>query len=681
MILTVLATQFISIAQGQDNKPKIEVLANATEKNIMLRWAPSSPIAWQRLNEYGYIVERVTVSRNGELLNTPEKLILTEAPLKPRPLNDWQGIVERNDNAAVAAQAIYGETFELTENYSSDIMQVVNKSIELEQRFSFALFAADQYFFVAQMSALSFIDHTPRANEKYLYRVKSAVPVEIEDIDMGFVYVGLEDRKPVPKIYDLQAVFGNRAVVLSWERENFDGIYNSFIVEKSSDGGKTYMPVSDEPIINASKDEIDKSRRAYKLDSLAENNKTYYYRVKGITAFGETSPPSDSVSGSGFMPIAAAPNFTKWTTDNVKVDLEWQFPSQGTEITGFRIERSRSENGPYQVIESAKLNDRSYEDEKPLATNYYRVVAYNSRSQRSSFPVLVQLEDSIPPVIPNGLSGLIDSVGTVALTWDQNAEDDLLGYRIYRSNFKNSEFVQVTKEAVERNNWLDTVNVKTLTSSVYYQISAVDFRFNESERSPVFSLRRPDVLPPAPPVFRGIKSVDVGIQLSYTKSPSADTEKYFIYRRGINEEGWTLVRENSTIDSTIFIDQSIQPNIKYFYTITAKDSSGLESRPSEPVAGSSIKTISERDPERLKIEADRSEKRVILSWEFDSPVEEFRIYRKRENDVLELYKTVAGSEKVFYDSNVQINSQYQYGVQAVVSGGLFSRVVFSTVNF
>ena len=175
--------------------------------------------------------------------------------------------------------------------------------------------------------------------------------------------------------------------------------------------------------------------------------------------------------------------------------------------------------------------------------------------------------------------------------------------------------------------------------------------------------------------------MDVGILLSYTKSPSADTEKYFIYRRGINEEGWTLIRENSTIDSTIFIDQSIQPNIKYFYTITAKDSSGLESRPSEPVAGSSIKTISERDPERLKIEADRSEKRVILSWEFDSPVEEFRIYRKRENDVLELYKTVAGSEKVFYDSNVQINSQYQYGVQAVVSGGLFSRVVFSTVNF
>jgi fibronectin type 3 domain-containing protein len=667
-------------ALGQENTPAIKVLGKATQQSIMLRWAPVNAVAWQRLNEYGYEVERVTIVRNGQVLDTPEKQMLTDIPIKARPLADWQALVEADENAAVAAQAIFGETFELTENYSSDIMQVVQKSQELELRFSFAVFAADQSFEVAQMAGLALVDHTPRSDEKYLYRIKSAVPADVEEITMGFTYLGLEDFAPLPKISGLQAQFGDRAVMLSWERENYDGIYNSFILEKSADGGINYTTVNDKPIINSINEDLPNVRSAHYFDSLSQNNKTYYYRVRGIDAFGEKSPPSDSVAGSGFIPIAAAPNITEWNTDNTRVYLAWQFPAEGVACEGFRVERSRMEAGPYTTLLTTGRDERTFTDSRPLSSNYYRVVVFNDRAQRPSQPVFVQLEDSIPPAIPAGLSAVVDSAGVVSLTWDRNSEDDLLGYRLYRANFKNAEFSQVTREAVARNAFTDTINTNTLTSSVYYKVSAVDLRYNESQQSALLKLSRPSTLPPAPPVFKNIRSMDEGIQMRYIKSFSPGVQHYDIYRRG-GEQGWLLLARREAGDSAVFTDRNVSANTPYHYTITAIDSGGQESRPAAPVAASYTKTMSDNAPQALQVTADRSAKAVVVRWEYELPALEFRIYRKKGDEGLELFKAVPGSDKVLYDRQVQINNSYVYGVQAVTLAGLRSKIVFSTINF
>src|SRR5690606_40268378 len=45
----------------------------------------------------------------------------------------------------------------------------------------------------------------------------------------------------------------------------------------------------------------------YATDSLPDNVSALYYRVKGITPFGEEGPPSDVVSGSGAVTVETVP--------------------------------------------------------------------------------------------------------------------------------------------------------------------------------------------------------------------------------------------------------------------------------------------------------------------------------------------------------------------------------------
>ncbi len=665
IVFVLLIISIGNLSQAQDSIPKIEVLGKAGQNNIKLRWAPNSPVAWQRLNTYGYIIERSTITRKGRLLDVVEKKILTSLPIKPRPLKDWESIVDESDYAAVAAQAIYGETFELSENYSNNIIQVIQKSKELEQRFSFALFSADQSFDVAELSGLAFIDHTAREGEKYSYKIKSAVPDDIEEIDFGTVYIGLEDFEPLPEIYDLQAVFGDKSVILSWERLNFEGIYNSFIVEKSLNTPDNFKPISKEPIINAAPSEKLNTRRSYKIDSLSENGQKVFYRVRGINAFGEISPPSDSVLGEGFVRLSGRPEITKWTTDNVKVEITWEFNNK-VGLDGFRVGRSSNVDGPYVTLDNVDLETSEYIDEEPMGTNYYKVTAYNANQEIHSFPVMVQLEDSIPPAVPTGLKGIIDSTGIVSLEWVENIEPDLLGYRVYRANFKSAEPIQITRKAVASNFYIDTIGIANLTSKIYYQVVAVDNRFNPSGKSEILELKKPDIVPPVPPVFNNVKAQINGSYLQWTPSSSVDVIRYDLYKKTENESNWELI-SSLGLEKDNYLDSLIEVGQNNYYTIVAVDDSGNESIPAKPVQLATKKKVFGEFSD-LAIEVNQQEKRIEISWDYYGPgVSKYIIYRSMGDEKLSMYRSIDGASLAFSDSEIQKGLNYVYRVRAVLN--------------
>ena len=226
-LFTLLLASISSFAQTNS---EVKMLARPQQDQILLRWAPTKASTWQYANTYGYTLERYTILRDEVLLKPVEKVII--GAFKPYPEEKWEHKMEENDYAAVAAQAIYGETFELTQNYSSDIMQVINKTKELEQRYSFALFAADQSFEVAQMEGLAFTDTSAKKNEKYLYKVYANIPPSIDEVDSGTVYIGISDFAPLPEPLDFTADFGDGIVMLQWNREFFFCFYNSFILSR-----------------------------------------------------------------------------------------------------------------------------------------------------------------------------------------------------------------------------------------------------------------------------------------------------------------------------------------------------------------------------------------------------------------------------------------------------------------
>ncbi len=589
---------------------------------------------------------------------------------------NWENKIDQNDYAAIAAQAIYGETFELTQNYATDILQVINKTKELDQRFSFALFAADQSYKVAKMEGLAFTDTLAKSNEKYLYKIYANIPISIDEVDSGTVYIGMADYAPLPKPFEVSAQFGDGIIMLKWNREFFERIYNSFIIERSVDGGKTFQRIAKEPIVNTFTKENPDSKYHYKMDSIV-NYKKYSYRIKGRTSFGETGPASEPVEGEGAKLIESAAQITTHQiAPNNSILLHWQFDKKSESlITGFVVQRANNANGPFNTLKlETNVNTRSYNDVTPLPTNYYRVgLLVNNKESNFSFPYLVQLEDSIPPAIPTGMLALIDTTGAVTLTWNKNTEPDLLGYRVYRSNFKNAEFAQITAAPVSGETIIDSINLKTLTSKIYYTITSVDFRNNTSAFSETIEVIKPDIIPPVPPVFKSVKSNESGIHLQWINSSSHDVAYHTLFRRKPEEENWLLIIKISNLDSVSYTDNVVEPMQQYQYTLVAMDNSGLESTPSTPVTA----TKTYWQPVKFKqfnYLIDREQKQIVLSWEMEGeiPVKGVFVYRAKGDETLSLLNKVEGVVSSYTDANIGINTSYKYRIKAIFEDGRFS---------
>lgn len=679
-LLILLLHAAIFPCQAQSEKPAIKVQGKSTQRSIKLRWAPNTPTVWHFANQYGYTVERITLSDNNKVLAQPVKVILNKLPLKPALQQFWEPYMDADDYVAVAAQAIFGETFELTDNYQSDVVKVINKSREQESRFSFALFAADQSIKAAELSALYIEDETITPTAKYLYRVYANIPPEILKVDTGFVYVGLKDYEPLPKITDLRAEFEDQTVNLSWNGVLFEKTYNSFWVERSDDGAKVFKKITELPIINTYPGDNRKSRLIFKTDSIPNNDKRYHYRVMGNSAFGETGPPSDTVSGTG-KPVFAysATVETHTIRKDQQVSLTWSFPAKGTQVLkSFDLLRLNPQTKAYTLVKNnLDKSVREVLDEAPRSSNYYVVRAWDRYGRsNNSFPYLVQLEDSIPPAPPMSLVGKIDTLGRVHLNWAANTEEDILGYSLYRSNFKSEEFIQVPGPIWTTNTYVDTIRLNNLTEKIYYKLRAIDKRFNPSDFSEVLALEKPDIIPPVPPVFKQIKRDTTGIFISWEKSGSEDVVQHLLYRKSDEETEWTLVKAVMMPDTiSSYIDESVQHRSMYNYTLLAIDDDGLESPPASPMSMRWIDTNPFPLIEKIFYKVDKQNKRIDLNWIYEQEdIEKFLVYKSRNGGPLVLYKSLLGDAREFVDDYSLSDSTIEYRVVAGFKTGERTRV-------
>ena len=107
-VLTLLLVCSASLSQAQN---KVILVGRVQKDRILLRWIPSSPICWKYANKYGYMIERITVTRDGAILINPEHKFLNDKALIPAAYELWKPLTDTSNYAAVLAQAIYGDSF------------------------------------------------------------------------------------------------------------------------------------------------------------------------------------------------------------------------------------------------------------------------------------------------------------------------------------------------------------------------------------------------------------------------------------------------------------------------------------------------------------------------------------------------------------------------------------------
>lgn len=88
--------------------------------------------------------------------------------------------------------------------------------------------------------------------------------------------------------------------------------------------------------------------------------------------------------------------------------------------------------------------------------------------------------DIIPPATPTGL-GAAAGDATVSLDWDDNAEEDLAGYNIYRSTTSGSGYTKLNGSLLASSDYTDNDVINGTT--YYYVVTAADTNANESDYS------------------------------------------------------------------------------------------------------------------------------------------------------------------------------------------------------
>lgn len=672
--------------------PHIRVKAGIQKDRIMLRWAVDQAVAWQKSNTIGFSLKRYTYMRDGKLLPESEEKDL--GIFLPKPEQEWQSIVETNDNAAIVAQSLYGEDFEVEmgEQPAEGLEGLINKSQEIDQRFAFALMAADLDFEVALLAGWGYVDTDIKQDEKYVYVIElnQANNTKNLHVEQGQAVASLSDRQDLPSPMGLIGIFQDKSVILGWEYLQLRDIYTAYFIEKSEDN-TNFIALGDLPVMNMN-DKPDKpSQGMVYIDSLAQNGQNYSYRIRGKTIFGEYGPYSDVVTGSGKKALEASPRITFFditADENIKID--WEFPAASEkDIQSFALLHSETdEKGSYKIVkDNIPVKDRAVTTKSLSPSNYFKIRAIGkNRDNRESFAVLIQPDDATPPAIPVELKGKIDSTGVVHLTWKPNTEKDLAGYHVFRSTIKGDEPVRLTPQALESAQYTDSVQIENLNSTVYYYVTATDLRKNQSGASQIIELEKPDVIKPEAPAFTGYKAENGEIQISWTKSYSDDASIHRLYRQAIDDrdKSWKIIYETKSISPEYeYTDKEAVSNHRYKYYLQAIDKGGLVSGRSQEIT---LRNTDLRPADVISEVAgiaNHDKKMIELTWKVSSNDEigEIVVYRRVGDGKATLWGTLSGAQNFLEDKNTQVGQQYTYLLKAMLKNNRPATTQTITVDY
>jgi uncharacterized protein len=670
LFFSVLTTSFVV---GQNVPVSIQVLSKTKANGIWLRWAPANASVWSLGNKYGYKVERFTLQPDGTLEN-PQGEVLTPL-IKPITEQAFDQLASEVEEAAVVQEMIYGENSKKSFDPVGRA-SILSRNREMENEFGIALLMCDLSRRVAQAAGLFWEDNSAQKGKRYIYRISVNFKPTNGSIEPGVVVVDVKEEVPLAKINDLVAQFGDHKATLQWSTVLHRGMYSAYYIEKSSDGQK-FARVSDLPYVHLSQSV--NSENAFYVDSLAVNNQSFSYRIQGISPFAEEGPVSNTVSGSGKDNLSGLLVIREGKSVPPKsTSIKWEFPPEAEkQIAGFKIGRSNIAEGPYKDVNSVLIqkNVRDFSDETSFYNTYYvvRAVDTQGREVSRSFPYLVQIEDTTPPAIPLGLKGEVDKNGLVRLSWNANTDADLLGYRVFQANTMAEEFTEVTKDILVTPLFVDSLKLKVLNKDVFFKIVAVDKNFNPSEYTSPVKLKRPDIVPPVPPVFTSADVQDGKVVLKWDNAANDDAATMELVR--IEKEDKTT-RTISSWKAPVFGSSYMEPFLTlgktYRYKLTLTDSAGNKS---ETLSGEIFYETGVRKPvQGLQSAIDREKKSITLSWKNEGQATKCFVYRKKNGGAITLYQTLEGNITSFTDRGMTANNTYTYQVQVVFPKGIKSLI-------
>jgi hypothetical protein len=647
------------------------------ENTIKIRWAPANTKAWVDGKKYGYTVERFTIMIDSIWQDTAIKIVIDQ-PFTPKPLAEWEEAANKSDYAAVIAQAFYGEDFELAAS-SDDIAGIINQANELEQRFSTSLFMAENDFNASELAGWAWTDHTAKPNEQYVYSIYLNRPDRIEG-DTAAVVIGYDEKKDLPRPIGLKALFGDKSVMLSWNYRYQTDIYHSYHVERMAHGESSFHRINELPVTALSADMTD----LFYTDSLPDNETEYAYRIIGITSFDQEGPASDTIRGKGVKSVSCVPYiYSGYFPDKDKATIYWEFDCPDIDLVEkMQLWRSEDVDGVFTlIVDTIPVGLSEYTFHLPNETNYVKLFAVNKDStHQESYPFLLSQTDSIPPAIPTGLKVTVDSLCVAHLSWDANWEPDLRGYRLLRSFTVQEEKTSISPDFITGNEYADTLSLALGNANVYYALTALDMRYNESLPCTEVIATKPNLITPDEPVFTGYEIYGNQVILSWVTDPSRSDIVYTLVRQssGQSDEGETIFTGNQTQNT--YTDEPSESG-SYCYQVVATAANGKKS-----VSPQALEIDITVDTDLNAISGfnsyvDTKNNYIELFWRKHDKARLYRIYKAEGDNSMTLWKELETSKNRIVDEYVSVDTKYTYTILFVSEEGRTSKSKTIIVNY
>ena len=664
--IIIFTLKFQSIGQSIYSK------AYVSDKKILLRWAPKDFNTWELGKKYGYKIERLKISEeftpDTGKFSIADKL--TSLPLLPLPYNDssWVDLIKKNKTSILIYKSLY------------DKPTVTSNKTETEkgkeQMLGMVLVSCDLNATLAKATGLYFKDTTFKQKEIYAYKITLQCPSSLGKYSSVCV-INTNNKTVFKTPVILKGKGNNKHSVITWNFKDLQSDYSGYNIERSEDS-INFIRINKSPyVVVSTQFEKNKVETNY-LDSLPKNKKNYYYRIKGISLFGEEGSPSNIVKVRGKDNFKQAAQIdSAFAINNKFIKIKWQMNKKVDMKTlkGFMVMRSDKTDGKFKTISKSLIKPEKnfFIDSLPNYINYYKIIAINDENDSTfSYPALAQIIDDVPPSIPCELKGVINDSGRVTLNWIANNEKDLRGYRVFRSNAMHEEFVEVTKELLINATYSERINIKTLTKDIFYTIAAVDKNYNNSNQCVPIKLKRPDHIPPVAPIIKKFEYTDSSIIVHWIPSSSFDASTYKLLRYNDKKDS-TIIKEWSTKDSLIkFNDKNVELGNGYFYKLKVVDDVG--NRNESKALYAKIEPGYRKKPTNFKANVDLENKKILLKWNYTikEPILYFTIYKAKNDSEYRIFKTLESNQFELYDKEININNIYRYKLKVVLKSGIES---------
>jgi fibronectin type 3 domain-containing protein len=311
-------------------------------------------------------------------------------------------------------------------------------------------------------------------------------------------------------------------------------------------------------------------------DFNVEEGVEYFYKVTAYDEIPNESPPSVELIG---VPVDITPppmpkQFkVEPLPEGAAVKLTWMLQPE-TETEGFKLFYRDNQNqsdeffllGEFdkatdEYLHTGLVNDLQY---------FYMLQTFDAVPNYSPFTSVLSAtpSDILPPNKPVGLKiELIETGQAVRLSWKPNNDDDLEGYRIFRTEDKTYSLIMAV--GVDTTSVIDTglENRKTYR----YYIKAIDEVPNESERSTIKNAIPEDNVAPSTPtgLSTNVPNSKDRIILTWNPSNDSDVNYYHIFRSSNNKD-YKEIAKVSFVENT-YNDFDVIGGESYYYRISAGD--------------------------------------------------------------------------------------------------------------